>query len=46
MLLGFGLWFILSAALHPEPWGGTWWILLFGSFMVGASLTDSLRSKK
>lgn len=46
MFLGLGLWFILAVALHPTPWGSAWWLLAFGSFIVGSALTNALRSNR
>lgn len=46
MLMGLGLWFILAVALSPAAWSGEWWLLLFGSFLVGVTLTDLIGDKQ
>lgn len=46
MFLGLGLWFILAAIVQPNPWGAAWWLLSFGSSIVGSALTNAARSNR
>ncbi len=42
MLIGVGLWLVLSTLSDLPAWSASWWTLLIGSMALGVGVTIAL----